>query len=85
MDKDLDFDIKTQIGRNLKDEWLRCKSASDEASHLQNMMEMLHDATFTPLAEDVPWHESANGDPPTSSLFLIRLECNIASAIARSY
>jgi hypothetical protein len=61
VDRDLDFDTKTQIGRELKEEWLRCKSASDESPHLQNIMEMLHRATFITESEDVPWQESLPG------------------------
>jgi hypothetical protein len=60
-DKDLDFDIRTQIGKDLKEEWLKFKSAADETPHLQNIMEMLHRATYIPPSDDVPWQESAPG------------------------
>jgi hypothetical protein len=64
VDQDLDFDTKTQIGRELKEEWLRCKSASDEAPHIQNIMEILHRDALTPPPDNVDWMDWIPGDAP---------------------
>jgi len=66
-DADLDFDIKSQVGKELKQEWLRYKSSpqdGNESLALQPVMEMLHQASFIPPGQDVPWRDSVPGAAP---------------------
>jgi hypothetical protein len=67
VDADLDFDSKTPIGRELKEEWLKCKSAADESVHVQCIVELLHKAmTLAPPLEDVPWQDNVLSIAPLS-------------------
>jgi hypothetical protein len=61
VDQDLDFDTKSQIGKALKEEWLKCKSAQDETPHLQNIMEMLHGDALAPPPDNVDCADWAPG------------------------
>ncbi len=64
VDQDLDFDTKSQIGKALKEEWLKCKSVQDETPHLQNIMDMLHRDSLNPPPDNVDWADWVPGDAP---------------------